>query len=626
MQMPVFVKTIRSLGIILPLLISLQLHSTNYYVNDASATGDIFCSAIGNNGNNGTSSSTPKLTLTNLLSSVTLLSGDSIKIDAGIYYNDAKIDFYISGITFLGAGSELTIFDNNSAGSGFNYFMYIGSSNVTLKNFTLRKYYDLGTAGPGTINGQAITIGGGGSGIVLENLIMTNNGGSGGNPSIVVLANTSVTIRGGGGVCNVWRSSYTGGIEANGNGITLNIENYGFGYNYKTGSYDGGGLLIDNCNTTTTVNVKNCRFFNNEASDGGGISQRGGVLNATDCIFDANLAGQASTPIYGGAVRMTGGTATFLRCVFTNNKLGSAGGTLRGAAIGLYSLDANIVLTIVDCLFSGNVGAEGDDLYADKYSAKTINVHVTNTTFSTTADAIYNKDADHIHLTNCGNPPVAGTNSPAVSKDNTFAPSLIPNPTTPSISGDCATGIILPVNLSFFKGMCSKNRISLSWQTSSEINNNFFLIEKSADATFFNSIGQISGSGNTNNLTAYQFTDEYPDVNGNYYRLIQVDYDGQTTTSEMIYVPYPCAESTEPEISSLYFSDGTLHLELFSEQSQEIRISITDITGKQLHAKNIMVEEGFNSSHESAGQMNAGIYIITLSGKDFHISRKLQIN
>lgn len=599
--------------------------AANYYVNDAALTGDIFCSAAGNNANNGTSSATPKLTLANLLStySGTLGSGDIIYIDAGTY-NESNIDFAIAGVTFAGAGANITIIDHNWAGMNSDFFMYIHANNISLKNMTLQKFENQGTQTPGR-SGQVLTIKNA-TGVLIENVVMSQNGESGGNPSISIQENSTVSIRGGGGLCNRWQTQFTGGIEVYGASITLNIENYVFAYNFKTGAYDGGGLLIHNANASTTiVNIKNCSFYNNEASDGGGISQRGGILNVSDCIFQNNMAGQISTPIYGGAVRITGGTATFKRCRFISNQVGSAGGTLRGAALGIFSLDANVDLTIDSCYFSGNTGAEGDDLYADKSFAKTINIHATNTTFSASADAIFNKDADHIHLLNCGNPSVSGSNSPAVYKENTTAPTYTANPIVPGFTGDCATGIVLPIVLEFFSGKCQPNGVVLQWQTASEINNRYFQVERSADGLSYIPITIILGNGTINSTSAYHYVDPFPQNTTQYYRLVQYDFDGKHYEYEPISVSYPCLTYQNNPITAYASEHGNLIVFTIASYSpEEYGLTLTDITGKIIHQERVMFSDALSHTI-TIPAISGGIYLYRfLSGSEI-ISGKVLI-
>jgi hypothetical protein len=614
------------------------VEATNYYVNDNSTSGDVFCSAVGNNSNNGTTISTPKLTLSNLLTtySATMVSGDTVKIDAGTYNNEVRINFTLSGITFIGAGNNSTIIDNLGAGLATNYFMYVTGNNVTIKNMKIKGYENNGTQTPGHC-GQALTIGGGATGILIENVIMSTNGASGGNPSIVILANCSVNIKGGGSLCNVWKTAYTGGVEVFGDGITLNIQDYILAYNFKTGAYDGGALLMNNYSggtenpmTNTKVFVTNTRFFNNEASDGGAISQRGGVLTVTDCIIDGNMAGQTSTPIYGGGIRMTGGTATYTRTKFTNNILGSSGGTLRGAAIGLYSLNTNISLTLDNCFFSGNVGAEGDDLYADKNSSKTVNVFATNTTFSSSAKSIYNKDADLIQLTDCGNPTIqAGcSNSPAVIKVNTTLPSSIPTPNPQIIlSGDCSSTIVLPIELTTFKGMCLKNKIELFWQTASETNNDYFIIEKSINGINYTQIGTVEGNGNSNTLKNYIYSDSDVSNKNNFYRLTQVDFDGKFSQSEIIAVSNSCNEIGF-EFSNAYYnsSNNKISLSFLASLSGNINISITDILGRDIYNNIIEVQEGINNNNIQLNSLSNSVYIISLYNEEFRVHKKIYVN
>ena len=93
---------------------------------------------------------------------------------------------------------------------------------------------------------------------------------------------------------------------------------------------------------------------------------------------------------------------------------------------------------------------------------------------------------------------------------------------------------MLPVDLIEFKARAEKDHIALTWLTASELNNSHFEIERSEDGKIFKQIGQISGKGTTVEETDYQFMDEAI-VLGTlyYYRLKQVDFDGQFEYSEI---------------------------------------------------------------------------------------------
>ena len=94
----------------------------------------------------------------------------------------------------------------------------------------------------------------------------------------------------------------------------------------------------------------------------------------------------------------------------------------------------------------------------------------------------------------------------------------------------------LPVELLFFSGKADGTSVLLSFATATETNNDHFIIERSADARTFQSIGQVRGAGNSQERQEYHFTDENPLYGDNYYRLRQVDFDGAESLGPLIRV------------------------------------------------------------------------------------------
>jgi len=103
---------------------------------------------------------------------------------------------------------------------------------------------------------------------------------------------------------------------------------------------------------------------------------------------------------------------------------------------------------------------------------------------------------------------------------------------TGAASANC--DIVVPVNLIEFDAECLGNKAAIHWQTVSEKNNNYFILEKRKDEGEFYEIGRLQGAGNSNILVHYNFVDENMFSGVNYYRLKQVDYDGGTTTYKSI--------------------------------------------------------------------------------------------
>lgn len=94
----------------------------------------------------------------------------------------------------------------------------------------------------------------------------------------------------------------------------------------------------------------------------------------------------------------------------------------------------------------------------------------------------------------------------------------------------------LPVELVTLRADAIDNRfIRISWETATETNNRFFSVTRSSDASHFDSIGIVSGSGTTMIPHKYSFDDHnvVPDTIY-YYRLNQVDYNGVSRISSIV--------------------------------------------------------------------------------------------
>jgi hypothetical protein len=257
----------------------------NFYVNDNSTTGDVYCTAVGNSANNGTTVNTPKITLAAAYSIAS--AGDYIYVDAGTY-NDVGINVTKAGIIIIGAGMELTIFDSNS-NSG--YFMQIVADNVVLSELRISDY-GYGSGG----DFQSLGIGDGSSkatytGILVQNVQIDGNGGSSGDMAVKVFANTTSSLIGGGGTCNNASTTYSGAIRVSGTNINLTILDYSFVENSGDcfGGDAGGAIRITDGNSTQHVIIRNARFDKNEKCVstyyGMDIFMTTGDLKVYDCVF-----------------------------------------------------------------------------------------------------------------------------------------------------------------------------------------------------------------------------------------------------------------------------------------------------------------------------------------------------
>ena len=173
--------------------------------------------------------------------------------------------------------------------------------------------------------------------------------------------------------------------------------------------------------------------------------------------------------------------------------------------------------------------------------------------------------------------------------------------------GKVEGGGTLPIELISFKANNNQNSVELSWTTATEINNDFFTIERSMDAENWKEISFIAGAGNSNALLNYSFTDQNPIIGKQYYRLKQTDYDGSFTYSEILVV------NMGEEISSaikLYPNPtlGQLHIE--AENLDKDNIFVFDVLGKEVTNKISITQSGDNQFTLDLSNLPVGMFFI----------------
>ena len=97
---------------------------------------------------------------------------------------------------------------------------------------------------------------------------------------------------------------------------------------------------------------------------------------------------------------------------------------------------------------------------------------------------------------------------------------------------DCS--VVLPVELVHYKGESINGANYITWETLTEINNDYFSLERSDDLINFEEIAVVQGNGNSTELQEYSFLDREILNETYYYRLKQVDFDGASAYSKII--------------------------------------------------------------------------------------------
>lgn len=145
----------------------------------------------------------------------------------------------------------------------------------------------------------------------------------------------------------------------------------------------------------------------------------------------------------------------------------------------------------------------------------------------------------------------------------------------------------LPVTLvDFAATLTEAGSVQLDWQTSEEDGNAFFTLERSADAEFFQPLGELPSQGEGAAIRSYQFFDKTPLTGLNHYRLKQTDIDGAYTYSNVVSVLVaPDNQAQLKFYPNPVAQKESLMLEFLLPEEAVIEVKVKD-----LHGRNVLVQ------------------------------------
>lgn len=162
----------------------------------------------------------------------------------------------------------------------------------------------------------------------------------------------------------------------------------------------------------------------------------------------------------------------------------------------------------------------------------------------------------------------------------------------------------LPVELTSFTAEKKGNIVDLVWKTASEINNDYYTIERSVDGKHFDELGKQNAlDGNAAISQQYAFTDRLPAKGVNYYRLKQTDLDGSFSYSEIVNVRFdalPEVKIYPNPVDSYLFVENNI-------SDQIIKVSVTDAAGIMHNIGNIDFADRIQINVE---HLPNGVYIL----------------
>ncbi len=140
----------------------------------------------------------------------------------------------------------------------------------------------------------------------------------------------------------------------------------------------------------------------------------------------------------------------------------------------------------------------------------------------------------------------------------------------------------LPIELTSFQAEQSESGLRVFWESAVEVNNDFYLLERSYDGKNWTELVRLAGAGNSDQPITYEFFDIPPAFGRVYYRLTQTDFDGTSETFPLITANYKNPEGNKVKAyPTLVTSDiSELRIDDIWGIVKDYELNLYDLNGK----------------------------------------------
>lgn len=171
----------------------------------------------------------------------------------------------------------------------------------------------------------------------------------------------------------------------------------------------------------------------------------------------------------------------------------------------------------------------------------------------------------------------------------------------------------LPIEwLNFDATLQETQKVKLAWRTATETNNDHFVIERSNDGLNWQAIEHIGGAGNSDRESSYQSLDPDPPRGMSYYRIKQVDFDGQFSYSPARSILMKATNNIEVKI----YPNPTTHTLFLEGQTDDLQdLAFCNVIGQDISGLIDIMEDGPTSLAVDVSRLPSGIF--TLKTRSF---------
>ncbi len=199
-------------------------------------------------------------------------------------------------------------------------------------------------------------------------------------------------------------------------------------------------------------------------------------------------------------------------------------------------------------------------------------------------------------------------NSPAAGTFQVGVPSVTSYSTSWTITD---SSVPLPITLKSFAARLKNERVEVVWETETEVDNDYFTVQRTTDGEFFEEVVRVDGQGTSTTAKKYVAYDVTPTAGRGYYRLRQTDFDGKTSYSKLVAVDVPASyfRNVYPNPSNgedIYLAFPN------SDTGKTGWVRISDLNGRNVFEGTVAIGNS-DARLKLYSTVPAGVYILSLA-------------
>lgn len=182
-----------------------------------------------------------------------------------------------------------------------------------------------------------------------------------------------------------------------------------------------------------------------------------------------------------------------------------------------------------------------------------------------------------------------------------------------------------PIELLSFTGRVLPEGNQLLWNTATEINNDYFTLERSKDGITFEVIGTVQSQGNSIMVQSYEFLDKTAPAGISYYRLSDTDFNGvRTYAGNIVSLNRNVSGLTIVQINPVPAQDR-VNVTFSASGNESMTLQLFNVAGQLVHTQEIETTNGLNQLQLDVNAYPDGMYLISLQSASGIVTAKLVV-